>query len=78
MRSIIVPENVNYGEKSTKFFLDLRKKHVFGFLHTQWKFVYCQPVIDFGKFRIDYRNRWVRRISIIKISMAYRWGSICI
>ena len=25
MRSIIVPENVNYGEKSTKFFLDLWK-----------------------------------------------------
>ena len=29
MRSIILPENVNYGEKSTKFFLDLRKKNMY-------------------------------------------------
>ena len=79
MRSVLVPENVSYGEKSTEVFLHLRKKkHAFGFLHTQWKIVYCQPVIDFGKFRNDCRNRWVRRISIIKMSMAYRWCSICI
>ena len=29
-------------------FLDTCEKNEFGFLHIQWKFVNCQPVIDFG------------------------------
>ena len=55
-RSIFVPNTVSHEDKSNGFFGHLQK-NMYLFFHIQWKFVYCQPVIDFGKFCIDYRYR---------------------
>ena len=44
-RSIFIPD-MSLREKSNGVSWNLWK-NVFGFLHIQWKFVYCQPVIDF-------------------------------
>ena len=55
-RSIFAPNIVSHGDNLMEF-LETCKKNMYLFFHNQWKFVYCQPVIDFIEFWIDYRNR---------------------
>ena len=55
-RSIFAPNIVSHGDNLMEI-LETCKKNMYLFFHNQWKFVYCQPVIEFGKFWIDYRNR---------------------
>ena len=57
-RSIIVPNIVSRGDNLMELLETCKNNNnMYLLFHNQWKFVYSQPVIDFGKFWIDYWHR---------------------